>query len=151
MPILTEWRGTNCIPVRISERRNAMEQHLKILGILNIVFGGLGICGALVILLVFGIPAGLVVADGDPDAAGTLSILGVVGGFIFFLAAIFSVPALVAGIGLLKYREWARIWTIVASVLHLINIPFGTALGVYGLWVMFKDETVSLIKARIPA
>ena len=128
-----------------------MEQHLKILGILNIVFGGLGICGALVILLVFGIPAGLVVADGDPDAAGTLSILGVVGGFIFFLAAIFSVPALVAGIGLLKYRGWARIWTIVASVLHLINIPFGTALGVYGLWVMFKDETVSLIKARTPA
>jgi hypothetical protein len=124
-----------------------MEQHLKILGILNIVFGGLGICGALVILFVFGIPAGLVVADGDPDAAGTLSILGVVGGFIFLLATIFSVPALIAGIGLLKYREWARIWTIVASVLHLINIPFGTALGVYGLWVMFKDETVSLIKA----
>ena len=128
-----------------------MEQHLKILGILNIIFGGLGICGALVILLVFGIPAGLVVADGDPDAAATLSIFGVVGGFIFFLAAIFSVPALVAGIGLLKYREWARIWTIVASVLHLINIPFGTALAVYGLWVMFNDETVTLIKARNPA
>jgi hypothetical protein len=127
-----------------------MEQHLKILGILNIIFGGLGICGALVILLVFGIPAGLVVADGDPDAAGTVSILGVVGGFIFFLAAIFSVPALVAGIGILTYREWARTWTIVASVLHLINIPFGTALAVYGLWVMFKDETATLIKAGNP-
>jgi hypothetical protein len=128
-----------------------MEQHLKILGVLNIVFGGLGVCGALVILLVFGIPAGLVVADGDPDAVGTLSIFGVVGGFIFFLAAIFSVPALCAGIGLLKYREWARIWTIVASVLHLINIPFGTVLAVYGLWLMFKDETVTLMKARNPA
>jgi hypothetical protein len=128
-----------------------VEQHLKILGILNIVFGGLGICGALVILLVFGIPAGLIVADADPDAAETLSIFGVVGGFIFVLVAIFSVPALVAGIGLLKYQEWARIWTIVASVLHLINIPLGTALGVYGLWVMFKDETATLIRARNPA
>jgi hypothetical protein len=125
-----------------------MEQHLKILGILNVIFGGLGICGALIVLLIFGIPAGLVVADGDPDAAGTLSILGVVGGFIFFLAAIFSVPAIVAGIGLLKYKEWARVWAIVASVLHLINIPFGTALGVYGFWVMFNDETATLIKAR---
>ena len=66
-----------------------MEQHLKILGILNIVFGGLGLCGALVVLLVFGIPAGLVVADGDPDAAGTLSIFGVIGGFVVLLAAIF--------------------------------------------------------------
>lgn len=128
-----------------------MEQHLKILGILNIVFGGLGLCGALVVLLVFGIPAGLVVADGDPDAAGTLSIFGVIGGFVVLLAAIFSVPALVAGFGLMKYREWARIWTIVASVLHLLNIPFGTALGVYGLWVMFKDQTVTLSKARNPA
>ena len=128
-----------------------MEPHLKILAILNIIFGGLGVCAALAILLVFGIPAGLVVADGDPDAAATLSIFGVVGGFIFFLTAIFSVPALVAGIGLLKYAEWARIWTIVASVLHLINIPFGTVLGVYGLWVMFQDETASPIKARNPA
>jgi hypothetical protein len=128
-----------------------MEQHLKILGILNIIFGGLGICGALIVLLVFGIPAGLVVADGDQDAAWTLSILGAVGGFVFVLAAIFSLPALVAGIGLLKYREWARTWTIVASVLHVLNIPLGTALGVYGLWVMFKDETVTLIKARNPA
>ena len=128
-----------------------MEQHLKTLGILNIIFGGLGLCGALVILLVFGIPAGLVVADGDPDAAATLPIFGVVGGFIFVLATIFSVPALVAGIGLLKHRQWARIWTIVASVMHLINIPFGTVLAVYGLWVMFKDQTVNLSKARNPA
>jgi hypothetical protein len=52
---------------------------------------------------------------------------------------------------LLKSREWARIWTIVASVMHLINIPFGTVLAVYGLWVMFKDETVNLSKARNPA
>jgi hypothetical protein len=128
-----------------------VEQHLRILGILNIIFGGLGICGALVVLLVFGIPAGLVAADGDQDAAWTLSILGAVGGFIFFFAVIFSIPAIVAGIGLLQYREWARTWTIVASVLHLLNIPLGTALGVYGLWVMFKDETQTLIKARNPA
>ena len=69
-----------------------MEQHLKTLGILNIIFGGLGICGALYILLVFVIPAGLVVADGDPDAAATLSIRGEVGGCRIFLAAVFSVP-----------------------------------------------------------
>lgn len=118
-----------------------MEQHVRVLGILNIVYGGLGICTALIILLVFGIPAGLVMVDGDPDAGSTVAILGVVGGFILVLTAIFSVPALVAGIGLLKYRPWARTWALIASVLHLLSIPFGTALGIYGLCVLFKDET----------
>jgi hypothetical protein len=116
-----------------------MERHVKALGILNIVYGGLGVCAAVVILLVFGIPAGLVMADGDPDAAATISILGVVGGFIFFMTAIFAVPAIVAGIGILQNRPWARVWLIVASVLHLLSIPFGTALGVYGLWAVFNS------------
>ena len=125
-----------------------MEQHMKILGILNLIYGILGVLVAVVVVLVFGIPAGMVIADQDPDAAEALSIFGIVGGFIVVLVAIFSVPAFVAGIGLLKYKSWARPWTIVASVLHLFSIPFGTALGVYGLWVMFKDETVALIRAK---
>jgi hypothetical protein len=52
---------------------------------------------------------------------------------------ILSLPGIVAGVGLLKYRPWARVLTIVLSALNLMNIPFGTILGVYGLWVMLSD------------
>jgi hypothetical protein len=31
------------------------------------------------------------------------------------------------------------------SCLSLFSIPFGTAIGIYGLWVLFKEETVSLL------
>jgi len=51
-----------------------------------------------------------------------------------------SVPSIIAGIGLLRRQSWARVLSIVLSVIHLFNIPFGTALGVYGLRVMSNGE-----------
>ena len=33
---------------------------------------------------------------------------------------------------------------MVLSAIHLINIPFGTALGVYGLWALTNPETEQL-------
>ena len=51
-----------------------------------------------------------------------------------------SLPGIIAGIGLLKFRPWSRVLTIVLSALNLMNFPFGTILGIYGLWVMLSDE-----------
>jgi len=125
-----------------------MEQHVKILGIFNIVFGALGVLTAAFMLLLFGGIAGVVTADADPDAESVAAILGLVGTFVFALTILVSVPGVIAGIGLLNFREWARILTIVVSVLNLINIPFGTAVGIYGLWALLKDETAALFKAK---
>jgi len=36
----------------------------------------------------------------------------------------------------------------VLSILDLVNIPFGTALGVYGLWVLFNTEGAQLFEQR---
>jgi zinc-ribbon domain len=44
--------------------------------------------------------------------------------------------ALLAGYGLLQRRPWGRTVAIVAAILALIKIPFGTALGIYTLWVL---------------
>ena len=62
-----------------------------------------------------------------------------------------SVPSIIAGVGLLKRRSWARILTIVLSVLNLINIPFGTLLGIYGLWVLLSQNTAPLFGAPATA
>ena len=43
---------------------------------------------------------------------------------------------LIAGIGLLLLRSWARLLTIVLGILDLVSIPLGTALGIYTLWVL---------------
>jgi hypothetical protein len=42
-----------------------------------------------------------------------------------------------AGWGLLNHQPWARLLAIVLGVISLFfHIPFGTALGVYTLWVL---------------
>lgn len=125
-----------------------MATHIRVLGILHIVFGALGILAALVILLVFGGIAGIVgvASEGDPAARTAIPILSLIGGIVFVIVLVLSIPGVVAGIGLLQYREWARIFTIVLSALDLINVPFGTALGIYGLWVLLQNETVRLFQ-----
>jgi hypothetical protein len=121
-----------------------METHVKVLGILNIVSGAMGLCGALVLMLVFGGAAGVVAADGDADAAIALPIIGLTGFALVMFAVIVSLPAVIIGYGLLRFRSWARIAGIVLSIVSLIVFPFGTLLGVYGLWVLFSKDAERL-------
>ena len=58
-----------------------------------------------------------------------------------------SLPGIIGGVGLLKRHPWARILTIVLSVLHLINVPFGTLLSLYGLWVLMARDTEALFES----
>jgi hypothetical protein len=123
-----------------------METHVRVVGILHIVFGLLGIVGAVVLLLVFGGVAGIVGATGDPDAHVAVPILGGLGAFLSCVVLLVALPGTIAGIGVLQFREWARILMIVVSVLDLLNVPLGTALGVYGLWTCLHTETLPLFQ-----
>jgi hypothetical protein len=123
-----------------------LEQHVKIVAILNIVLGGISLLIAVGMLLLFGGLAGIVVSDSDPDAAIGAAILGTIGGLIFVCTAVFSIPSIIGGYGLLKYRPWAQTLTIVMSILNLISVPFGTALGIYGLWVLLNRDAKPLFK-----
>lgn len=120
-----------------------MAQHVKILGILHIVLGALGVVGAIIVLLVFGGISALVnVSDHGDVPAGP--IMGLIGGVIFVVILVISVPALVIGIGLTQFRPWARVAGIVLSAIDLLGFPFHTILGVYGLWVLLNRETEQL-------
>ena len=117
-----------------------METHVKVLGILNIISGAFGLCGALMLMVVFGGTASLVAIEGDPDAAIALPILGLTGMALVIFAVLMSLPALIIGFGLYNVRPWARVAGIVLSIVSLIVFPFGTLLGAYGLWVLFSKE-----------
>ena len=125
---------------------NPMQTHVKVLAILHIVFGALGVLIGLGIFAFFGGIAGLIHMDHDPDAAFVVPMMGAIGGFVLILILCLSIPGIIAGIGLLSYQPWARILTIVLSILDLFSIPFGTALGVYGLWVLFSTDGTRLFE-----
>jgi len=118
-----------------------MAQHVKILGVLHIVLGGLGVLGAITALLVFGGVSALVAADHSSDSLTAIPILGVIGGFVFIFVMAISLPGLIIGIGLVQFRPWARVAGIVISAFDLLGFPFHTALGIYGLWVLLNRQT----------
>lgn len=115
-----------------------MGKHVQITGIIHIIFSVLGILGGIILFVVL---AGAGVIAQDEEAMKILSIIGtILGSFLLIV----SLPGLIGGIGLLFKKRWARIVIIIVSILNLINIPIGTALGIYSLWVLFNDESVSL-------
>lgn len=124
-----------------------MVQHVKILGVLHIVLSALTLAGGLIVLLVFGGLAGLAgttdLHQSDPGFLGLL-LLGGLGSLIFLIILVIALPGLIGGIGLLSFKPWARILMIIISALDLLGFPFHTALGIYGLWVLFKPETERL-------
>lgn len=122
-----------------------MTTHVKVLGVLYIALSVLGLCAALFLGLALGTASGIVGLNADPqDAAIALPIIGLAGSMLVAFLLIVSLPGLITGIGLLKFRPWARIVGIVLAVINLINIPFGTILGIYGLWVLLNKETERL-------
>jgi len=120
-----------------------MEKHIKILGVLNIVWGSLGAIAGLIVLLIFGTAYGIVgvITAREPNAAIALPIIAMVGGAIALFLLIVSIPSVIAGIGLYCFKSWARLLAIIVSALHLLNIPFGTALGIYGFWVLLSRDS----------
>ena len=121
-----------------------MDTHVKVLGALQIALGIMGLFGAAILTLIFGIGATAVGTSGEPDAAFALPIIGLTGMALVTFLVVLSLPGIIIGIGLIRRRPWARIAGIVVSILSLMMMPFGTLVGVYGLWVLFNGETERL-------
>ena len=117
---------------------NPMEKHITIVAVLNIVFGIIGmIVGIITLAAISG--GGLI--SRDPTAMRITGIVGPAVGFFFFLT---SMPEVIGGIGLLKRRGWAKILVMILAILGLLEIPIGTAVGIYTIWVLLNDKTAYL-------
>ncbi len=71
---------------------NPMQTHVKVLAILHIVFGALGVLIGLGIFAFFGGIAGLIHMDHDPDAAFVVPMMGMIGGFVLIVILVQSTP-----------------------------------------------------------
>ena len=55
--------------------------------------------------------------------------------------AVFGALHLLLAWGLFERQPWARTLGIVLGVLALLHVPFGTALGIYTLWVLAPEQS----------
>ena len=119
-----------------------MEKHLQLVAALQIGLSAIGILigGFLFIAIVGG---GLISRDAE-----AITITSIVGSVLAGFFMVLSVPGIIGGIGLFKRKSWARILVLIISCLDLFNIPFGTAVGIYSIWVLIQDETVKLLNGH---
>lgn len=120
-----------------------MERHVDVIGALWIAMGAIGVLFGLGI---FGILFGISFVPNVGHEAPF--ILRTVGLGVGLLIVILSAPEVIAGIGLLKRLEWARILALVVAFFNLLSFPFGTALGVYSIVILLKEETAQLFRSQ---
>jgi len=117
--------------------QNPMNKHTQIVALLHIGLGAFSLLAAIVVFAVFGMVGGIVISQGEHEAAGVLGIIAV---FIAGFLAVLALPGIIGGLGLYRGRSWGRPVVLVLGVLHLANIPFGTALGIYTLWALLNES-----------
>ncbi len=115
---------------------NSIEKHIPVLGYLYIVFNIVGLLFGVLVWVVFAFVATL--PSVYREDAMVIHLLGMA---VVIFSVVLSAPGIIGGFGLLRRKNWARITLIILGFLNLINLPFGTALGIYTLWVLLREES----------
>jgi hypothetical protein len=126
-----------------------MKKHVTVVGALQIGFSALWLIGAIFLFFVLNFARDVV---GEDDIAKR--ILGLISTVLPLFLGVIAVLGLTGGIALLMYKGWARIFVIIISALGCFNIPIGTLVGVYSIWVLMQEETIKLfqngLKSQVP-
>jgi hypothetical protein len=120
-------------------RRSRVREHIRLLGILWLAFSALSAVIAVVLYVLANTLFVHLPEMGAPEAAATW-----LRPFLSVIALIIAAKAALGfatGWGLLQREPWARMLTIVLAFLALFHVPFGTALGIYTLWVLLPAES----------
>jgi len=116
-----------------------MKKHITLLGAMYIGFHIIWIFTGIIIYTAL---TGSGILSGDEEAMMILSFIGTVLSFYLFLIAL---PGVIGGIALIKMKSWSRVFVLVLGFINLLNIPFGTALGIYTIWVLMSDEAIKIL------
>jgi len=128
-------------------RRSRVQEHIRLLAIFWMALSAFNAVGAVVLYVIANT---LIVRL--PDMGASAVATGWLHPFLTVISILVAAKAAVGflvGWGLLHREPWARIVTIVMAFLALFNIPFGTVLGIYTLWVLLPAESDAEYQAHV--
>jgi hypothetical protein len=135
----------------MQQRPGRVQSHLHLLGIFWLAISAFNTIGGVVLYILANTLFNHLHQFGAPPEApvGFLRpLLSVIAIFILAKAAI----GFIAGWGLMQREHWARVIALVLGFISLFNIPFGTIVGIYTLWVLLpaqsQQEYDSMVAAR---
>ena len=120
-------------------RKNRVQEHVRLVGILWLAYSAMTALGGIALEIVTHTILSPGFSGGpSPEVKLWLSpFLTFIGGLILVKAAI----GFIAGWGLLQREQWGRVAALVIGFISLFNVPIGTALGVYTLWVLLPTQS----------
>jgi hypothetical protein len=135
----------------MAPRPGRVQSHVQLLGILWFAISAFNALAGLV-LLILGtalFPHLHEMKDVPPDVpTGFLSALFSTIGIVILAKA---ACGFIAGWGLMRREAWARMVALVLAFISLFNIPFGTAIGVYTMWVLLPGQSQQEYEALVSA
>ncbi len=116
-----------------------VQGHIHLLGILWLAISAFNAVGGVVLYVLANTLFAHLHQMGAPEAptAFLRPFLSVIAILVLAKAAC----GFIAGWGLMRREPWARIVALVLAFISLFNIPFGTAIGVYTMWVLLPGDS----------
>ena len=135
-------------PVSLTQSRpGRVQEHVHLLALFWLAISAFNVVGGIILYILANTLFAHLHELGAPDAPTSFlrPLLSVVA--IIVLAK--ALLGFVAGWGLLQREPWARVVALVLAFISLFNVPFGTAVGVYTMWVLLPGQSEQEYEALV--
>jgi hypothetical protein len=121
--------------------RNRVREHVRLVGILWMAYSSLHVMAGVAALFVakFVLVWLSRIPNGPPPEV--MEWMPVLVSAVGWLILVKAAMGFVAGWALLQREEWGRMFALVLGFLAMLNVPIGTALGIYTLWVLLPAQS----------
>ncbi len=121
-----------------------METHKRIVAILFIVHGIIQAFGMLILSLFISALFPFILEQADVETHWIVEwIIPFISTLATAIIILFSIPSIIGGISLLNGKSWALTLLLVLGCFKLFSFPFGTALGIYTIWIYTEDKKIA--------
>jgi hypothetical protein len=121
-------------------RENTYKTHQKILGAIFIAYGAINFTGGIALL------AALNIVEIFVHEAEVIQLVAIFSRLIGGILLALSVPAIIAGIGYIQEKDWAKTLGLGVGIVYLLLFPIGTIIGIYSIWLNAQE----IIKEKEP-
>ncbi len=126
-----------------------MVPHVDLLGMLFIVWGLLTtLVGVSTLALGVGAVALITSANRSEGGQFAAGLTAAVFTTLAIIAIIWGAAHVAVGVPLRRRRPWSRMAALMLGSIDLLLLPYGTALGLYGLWVLLHEDGKKLFLSR---
>ena len=118
------------------------KSHVSLVASLHIGFGALTVVAGIVTYILLNFATNFIP---EYEEVGII-VMKTLSTFLPLLICFFGGIDILAGVALFSYKPWSRIFMLVISAINCLNIPFGTAKGVYSIWALMQPQIMEMFE-----